>query len=179
MSSPSQPGSGGKLGDRIRLLLSGTLGAFPFDFGQRWSTRSPLLGAVFTAVSYAIIFCGLPWIIFRDHGPLFWLSVWGTCYFAFAAAIARATSSSILKVIENSILPELSERATTAIDEDLANRFDRRRVSIVALLVALVATGVSAIVLHYDVMLHCQPQSGASLWHIGWLCCGYFILYFT
>jgi len=110
---------------------------------------------------------------------LFWLSVWGTCYFAFAAAIARATSSSILKVIENSILPELSERATTAIDEDLANRFDRRRVSIVALLVALVATGVSAIVLHYDVMLHCQPQSGASLWQIGWLCCGYFILYFT
>jgi len=77
---------------------------------------------MFTAIAYAIVFCGLPWIIFRDTGPLFWLSVWGSCYFAFAAGIARATSSSISKIIENSILPELSERATTAIDEDLANR---------------------------------------------------------
>src|ERR1700682_1560860 len=123
MSSLSQQQSVGKLANRIRLLLSGTLGAFPFDLDRRWSTRSPFLGAMFTAIAYAILFCGLPWIIFRDTGPLFWLSVWGSCYFAFAAGIARATSSSVLKIIENSILPELSEQAAAAIDEDLARRF--------------------------------------------------------
>src|SRR5258706_14560448 len=135
MSSPSQQESVGKLADTIRLLLSGMLGAFPVDVSQRWSTRSPFLGAIVTALAYAIVFCGLPWIIFRDTGPLFWLSVWGSCYFAFAAGIARGTSSSVLRIIENSILPELSETAAAAIDEDLARRFDTTRVSAVARLV--------------------------------------------
>src|SRR5258706_5463541 len=179
MSSPSQQQSVGKLADRIRLLLSGTLGAFPVDVSQRWSTRSPFLGTLFTALAYAILFCALPWIIFRDTGPLFWLSVWGSCYFAFAAGIARATFSSVLKIIENSILPELSETAAAAIDEDLARRFSTTKVFVGAVLVAMVATGVSAIVLHYDLMIHYHAQSSASLWQIVWLCCGYFILYFT
>jgi hypothetical protein len=179
MSSPSQQESVGNLADRIRLLLSGTLGAFPFDFGQRWRTRSPLFGAVFTAISYAIVFCGLPWIIFRDHGPLFWSSVWASCYFVFASAIARATSASVLKVIEKNILPELSDTATAAIDVDLTRRFDTTKVSVVAILIALVAACVSGIVLHYDVTRHCPAESSASLWQIDWVCCGYFILYFT
>jgi hypothetical protein len=159
--------------------LAGTLGASPFAFRQLSNARSTLSGALFTAVSYAIVFCGLPWILFKDSGPLFWLSVWASCYFAFAAAIARATSWSIFKVIENSILPDLSDTATAVIDEDLARRFDSTRVSIVALRVALIATAVSAIVLYCDVMRHCPAKSSASLWQIGWLCCGYFILYFT
>jgi hypothetical protein len=178
MSSPSQQASAGTLGDRIRLLLSGTLGASPFNF-RHSSARSLIYRALFDAVSYAIVFCGLPWILFRDSGPLFWLSVWASCYFAFAAAIARVTSSSILKVIENSILPDLSETDLAAVDEDLARRFDIRKVSIVAVVVALVATAVSAVVLHYDLMRHCPAESSASFWQIAWLCCGYFLLYFT
>src|SRR5258708_5796892 len=143
MSSPSQQEFAGTLGDRIRLLLSGTLGASPFAFRQPSNARSTLFGSLLNGVSYAIVFCGLPWIIFKDSGPLFWLSVWASCYFAFAAAIARVTSSSILKVIENSILPDLSETTTAAIDEDLAHRFDRTKISVVALLVALFAAAVS------------------------------------
>ena len=176
MSSPSQQEFAGTLGDRIRLLLSGTLGASPRQHSSAWS---PLSGALLDGVSYAIVFCGLPWLLFRDSGPLFWLSVWASCYFAFAAVFARVISSSILKVIEDRILPDLSETATAAIDEDLIRRFDPTKISLVALLVALAAAAVSGVVLHYDVMRHCQAESSASLWQIGWLCCGYFILYLT
>src|SRR5258707_15778973 len=81
--------------------------------------------------------------------------------------------------METSILPELSEPVAVAVAADLARRFGPTKVSVVAVLVAMVATGVSAIVLHYDLTIHYHAQSGASPWQIAWLCCGFFILSFT
>lgn len=169
----SQRDSVDELRKKIFFLLSGSLGAFPAEYNRHWKPRPPIFVGFYTGVTYAILFCGLPWIRYKDSGPLFWLSVWGSCYLAFAAAIAGSTSSSIFEAIENSILPELSERAVAAIDEDLARRFGTRRVSLVSLLAAIVAVALSALALYSDL------KSDAKPWEIGWSLCGFFILYLT
>lgn len=173
MGSRSQRNSVDELRNKIFFLLSGTLGAFPVLHKRHLKSKSSIFVGVYTGIVYAILFCGLPWIKYRDFGPLFWLSVWGSCYLAFAAVIAGSTSSSIFEVIESSILPELSERAAAAIDKDLARRFSERRVLAISFLAAIVAVGLSAIALHSDV------KSGAKPWEIGWSLSGYFILYLT
>ncbi len=128
---------------------------------------------LYSGLIYAFLFCGLSWLRFKDLGTLFLLSAWGSCYLAFAAAIARSTSSAILVVIENRILPSSSEKAVIAIDRDLARRFRMSRVSLVSFLVAIVAVGITSFALHYDL------KSTVKSWEIAWSCCGFFILYLT
>jgi hypothetical protein len=136
-----------KLREDIAFLLGYTLGADPF-ISQK--ARSPLLIGFRWGTGYAILFCGLPWIVFHHTEELFWLSLWGSCYFSFAAALASSTSAAVSKVIEKQILPGLSERAIVAIDTDLVSRFGKRRVSIVTLLVVAIAATATAEVLHLD-----------------------------
>lgn len=173
LSSPQAYRLRDALRDRIRSLLSDTLGAFPAELDRYWGRRPPILVGIYIGLAYAVLFCGLPSLIYGQIGSLFWLSVWATCYFAFAALIARSTSSSISTIIETSILPQLSDKAVSEIDEDLARRFSTRRVSVVSFLAAIVAVGLSAIALYYDE----KPNTNA--WLILWSCCGYFILYLT
>ncbi len=173
MGSRSPRESVDELRDRVYFLLSGNLGAFPALSKRHSRSRSPIFVGFYAGVLYAIFFCGLPWIKYKDSGPLFWLSVWGSCYLAFASIIAGSTSSSIFEVIENSILPELSDKAIAAIDKDLARRFSTRRVLVVSFLAAIAAVGLSAFALYRDL------ESDAKPWEIGWSLCGYFILYLT
>jgi len=178
MNSLAQHQSVNKLRERIVLLLDDELGANPFSgaITGHLPHKSPIFVGFRAGIVYAIAFCGLPWIVFKDFGVLVWLSVWGSCYLAFASAIAWFTSLSVFKIIEDNILPELAEGAIAAIDEDLARRFDGKRVRVLSFLVAITAAGVSALAIHYDLKSSGHP---ASLVKIGWLCSGLFILYIT
>ncbi len=175
MSSRLPQNPAAKLRTDIAFLLGNTLGADPLKSRK---SRSPIIVGFSWGIGYALLFCGLPWIgfrptfVFRQTEELFWLSIWGSCYFACASALAVSTSSAISGVIERNILPALSERATIAIDNDVVSRFSDKRVSMVSLLVAAVAAAVSAEELYRDL----KPP---SMLPIGWVCCGYFILYIT
>jgi hypothetical protein len=154
---------------RIATLLAGNLGAYPHIPTE---PGSPTRIGLSWGAGFAVVFAGLPWIVFRDTGPLFWLSIWGSCYFACAAALAVSTSSAISRVIGKDILPELSDAAAIAIRADLNKRFNEKRISIVSIFVASVAAATTAYMLRLDL-------SSSSGLEICWLCAGYFILYVT
>jgi hypothetical protein len=113
MNPPTRQDPIAKLRESIQSLLGHTLGALPYRSGQ---SRPPTVVGLGWGIAYAILFCGLPFIVFGYARPLFWLSLWGSCYFACAATLAGFTSSAIAKVIDDKILSGLSERAVIAID---------------------------------------------------------------
>jgi hypothetical protein len=156
VSTLSQQAVVDNLGQRISSLLSGSLGA---TLGASrlprltlpLRTSSPIIYGLCAGLLYAVVFCGVPWLVPKPNCTLFWLSAWGSVYFAFAVAMAMTTSSSILKVIESNVLPALSERAASAIDEDLTGRFKAMRVSVVSYSCALIATATSVVAIRHDV----------------------------
>lgn len=178
MSSLDRQAAADKLGERITSLLGDSLGGVPF-VGLLMSylkTQSPIFVAVCAGVVYAVLFCGAPWLIHEPDRNLLWLSAWGSGYFAFSAAIAISTSSSVLRIIKNNILPELSERAASAMDEDLARRFGAMRVSVVSYGAALVATVVSVVAILHD--LYPNRNLFSAPWvEVAFPSLGLFILY--
>ena len=102
---------------RVVALLNGCLGARPFPRrtasppGDRWIDGQPVLFGVFVGLTYAVLFCGLPFGILHyafDRPPdphLFWLQVYGSLYIAWATATARAASADVLRIIGRSIVP--------------------------------------------------------------------------
>jgi hypothetical protein len=75
-------------------------------------------------------------------------------------------------MIEDKILPGLSETATSAISEDISHRFSKKRISIVSLIVAAISAVGTALMLRWD-------MKSVPILQICWVCCGYFILYVT
>src|SRR3979411_2267781 len=141
-SQPEDPPA--KLTKRVTDLLDGCLGAIPFPSGTALRSRrgliplGPLLIGPYTGLIYALLFCALPWLFFgRPERHLFWLSVFGSLYAAWATTIARSTSAKILEIIKSRIIPELSVEAVGRSDSDLARRFEEKRLLQVSWTIAL------------------------------------------
>jgi hypothetical protein len=145
---------------------------------QDRKVRSPITYGICAGLCYFVLFCCIPWIIQQFDLTLFWLSVWGSLYFAFAVTIARTTSSSVLRHIESNVLPVLSEKAALAIEEDLARRFRPMRISVVSVGAALVATVASVAAIRLDLFAKIDIASAPWIKILYWSA-GYFVLYLT
>jgi hypothetical protein len=127
---------------------------------------------------YATVFAGLPWLLRGSSEELFWLSIWGSGYFALAVTMARSTSAEVLQIIRSRVLPLLSPEAAAAIDDDLKDRFNSIRIQIVSFGSAVVAALISAIAIRMDVFPRSSIMSGASA-QITYCCIGFFVLFLT
>src|SRR5262245_49056291 len=119
---------------RISLLLRDSLGAVPWPSSaalkgeklpslyRATASWSPAVSEGVSGLIYAAVFDGLPRLVHGSSEELFWLSVWGSCYFALAVAMARSASAEVLQIIHNRVLPLLSPEAVRAIDRDLKDR---------------------------------------------------------
>lgn len=167
MSAPCQQAAVDNLFRRISSLLRGSLGASPIPdwLTLPLRTPSPIIHGLCAGLLYAILFCGAPWLVHKPNWSLFFVSAWGSVYFAFAVTIAMATSSSVLKIIESKVLPALSERAASAMDEDLTRRFGAMRVSVVSYSCALIATAASVVAIRRDVPS--APWAEIAYWGLG------------
>lgn len=157
-----------ELTTRVESILSGTLGALPQPLIPR--NLAAGIGPLIGGVTFAVLFCVIPWLIPGTSHKLLALASWGAVYFAFAATTAKLTSASVLRIIQDNILPELSESAAKAIDNDLARRFRPLRLNIVASCAALAATIASAFVI--------KNNLDVPWVEVIWWCVGFFFLYF-
>ena len=167
-----------KLTKRVTDLLDGCLGAIPFPSGTALRSRrrliplGPLLIGPYTGLIYALLFCALPWLFFgRPERHLFWLSVFGSLYAAWATTIARSTSAKILEIIKSRIIPELSVETVGRIDSDLARRFEEKRLLQVSWTIALLGALAAGWAISRDV-----PN---ALFQIAWWCVGWLFLFVT
>jgi hypothetical protein len=108
---------------RISLLLRDSLGAVPWSGSlvskdgklpalyRATASWSPAVSGGVSGLIYAAFFAGLPWLVHGSSEDLFWLSVWGSCYFALAVAMARSASAEVFQIIQNRVLPLLSSEA--------------------------------------------------------------------
>jgi hypothetical protein len=113
---------------------------------------SPAGSGIVDGLIYAALFAGLPRHVHGSSDDLFWLSVWGGCYFALAVAMARSASAEVFHIIKNRVLPLLAPEAVAAINRDLDDRFGNIRLQVVSLGSALVAALVSAIAIRQDLL---------------------------
>ena len=178
------PAPQAKLEQHIDALLSGSLGSFP----KVGNSNSPVISVaglqpftgLLAGLLYAALFCGLPWLFGKPSMELFWLSIWGACYFAFAATIARSTSASVLELIRTNILPGLSDEAAIAIDQDLTRRFRNGPITLLSVAIAVCAAAISGFAISHDLkLLYCDSSQSTCGAELVWWCIGYFILYFA
>lgn len=163
---------------RVAGLLNGCLGARPFPRRTvsprqgRWTDGQPILFGVLVGLAYALLFCVLPFCILRyafDRPPdphLFWLQVYASLYIAWATTTARAASADVLRIIGRSIVPQLSPQAAKRIDDDLANGFEERRLSVVSSTVAVLGAVAAGYAISRDA--HAGPAE-LVWWCLGWL----------
>jgi hypothetical protein len=157
---------------RVESILSGVLGALPRGSYLSYRARVGIMSGPVSGVVYALLFAGIPWFIPGTPRVMLELALWGAVYYGFAAFTAQLTSASVLRIIECNILPELSEIADKAINDDLAHRYRPFRLNTVASCVALAATLASAFAVKHDV-------EEASWGVVIWWSVGFFYLYFT
>src|SRR5580704_9964579 len=109
-------GPAAELVQRVTDLLNGCLGASPFQFGATPTTPAmptpagPWRTGLYAGLAYALLFCALPSLLLlrQPESHLFWLSVYGSLYAAWATAIARTASIDVLEIIKGRIAPALS-----------------------------------------------------------------------
>src|SRR4051812_26010787 len=131
-----------RLEKRVADLLDGSLGlnVFPGPIALVWHSGepglfrdNPYMAGLKVGVFYVLICCGLPWLLFsasfiqKPSWSLTFLQIYGGIWSCWATTSTRITSSSILKIIESNIIPELSGRTAGRIDRELRRRFRRSR----------------------------------------------------
>jgi hypothetical protein len=156
----------------IDTLLNGCLGASPFpSFGKTGQTapksgRPVLLGLV-SGVVYAVLFV-TPFFVFNRgaDGRLFWLSVYGSLYIAWATAIARHTSAKISQTIAQYIVPTLSKDTVKTISIYLSSDYAEFWVRAVSWSVGVVGFGLVLLAIYLDG----RPVDLLVIWWtLGWL----------
>jgi len=167
-----------KLENRVAELLNDCLGALPYGIRvvprvATWELPEwPSLKAVAVGATYALLFCALPWLVVKKpESHLFWLSVYGSLYAAWATWIARYTSATTLDLIRSRIIPDLSSATADRIDADLARYFSPARLAVWSSLAAAILTVAAAFAISRDV--HDAPLQ-VIWWAAGWL-----VLFFT
>ena len=170
---PEEDDSIGSLKDRIGNLLVDSLGGIPAIGPVRLLGRidSPVLRGLVLGLTYNVIFVAAPWHLF--HTPtLKWLSIWGGCYFIYAAVAAETASSSISTIINSGILPYISVADASAIMDELRISFSQKRIRILSTSVAALATVLSVIALYHEI-------PSIQLLETACWASGFFILYLT
>jgi hypothetical protein len=183
--SPHDPSA--ELAKRITDLLGGNLGASPFQFGIVGPLRTtlipvgPLWIGLCVGLAYGLLFCALPslFLLGKPEPHLFWSSVYGSLYAAWATAIARSTSAKVLETIKYRIIPLLSKEISDRIDKDLAHRFKRKRLLLVSWSVAILGAAAAGLAISWDVS-HVPFQDVSNVpFQIAWWCVGWLYLFVT
>jgi hypothetical protein len=157
----------------VTKLLDGCLGALPYRSGGKLPLAGRVVLGPATGLLYALLFCALPWLLFEHPEPhLFWLSVFGSLYAAWATTIARSTSGAVLALITSRIIPALSAETSQNIDSELARRFTQKQLLIVSWAVAILGTVAAAYAITRDAPD--APFIQVAWWSVGWL-----LLFFT
>jgi hypothetical protein len=167
------------LKQRLAELLGGALGlnVFPSSVSSvRFSDpalfQNPWMAGIRMSILYASLFCGLPWLLFSQPSwSLFFLQIYGCLWAGWATTSTKITSSSIEKIIENDIIPELSAKTAEAIEEDLALRFETKRLLCVSWGIAIPAAALAGVLIYFDASnAESKPPAifEVVLWSVGW-----------
>jgi hypothetical protein len=97
---------------------------------------------------------------------LFWLSVYGSLYAAWATTIARYTSAKVLDIIKCRIVIALSKETTEKINSDLDRRFKEKRLLLLSWSVAILGAAAAGWTISRDVP---DASFQVAWWCIGWL----------
>ena len=178
-----------QLSSYIDDLLDGALGAVVRANRHRIDLRrySEIVGGTLMALVYFVVFVLGPLLVAVINGgeihPVIALSVWGTFYLWFAAVTARATSESVEAVLQDIVIPNLSDPACAEIHAKLRKRFREGVVHPVTLSISYFIAFMTWLALMYDIGPY-QPVdwSGpeddlAETLQIAWCATGYFLLY--
>jgi hypothetical protein len=167
-------GPAAELVQRVTDLLNGCLGASPFQFGAKPSERAmttptgPWRTGLYAGLAYALLFCALPALLMLGQPELhlFWLSVYGSLYAAWATAIARSASMDVLEIVKGRIAPALSHETIHRINNDLDRGYQPRRLLLVSWSVAILGAISAGWAIRLDVLDH--PVQ-IAWWCVGWL----------
>jgi hypothetical protein len=174
-----------KLEKRVTDLLEGSLGLsiLPDSVirarpsGQRSLFRDDYLAGLQIGLLYALFFCAIPWLLsIVSHAPflefswsLFFLQIYGSFWSGWATASTRMASSSILKTVKSSIIPELSAETAEAIYQELTRRFERARLLYVSWGLAVLCAAVAGGLIYCDAPRDAKPPIGEIVWwSVGW-----------
>jgi hypothetical protein len=174
-----------RLEKRVTDLLEGSLGlsilpgsATPATpSGKRFLFPDNYWAGLYIGLAYALAFCAFPWLLSRlTHAsflefswPLFFLQIYGSFWSGWATASTRIASSSILKTIKSSIIPELSAETAEAIYQNLTRRFERARLLYVSYGLAILCAAAAGGLIYYDAPMDAKPPIGVIVWwSFGW-----------
>lgn len=164
---------------QIDTLLNGSLGASLIPISGKTdqkvdkkeqeggkSGHSVLLGLV-SGLFYAVLFV-TPCFVFNGgaEGRLFWLSVYGSLYIAWATAIARHTSAKVNQTVARYTVPSLSENTVNRISANITRDYAKLWVSALSW-----GAGVAGFV-SVLIAIHMDGQPVDLLvfwWALGWL----------
>ena len=179
-----------RLKQSIGDLLGRSLGLVPLPSsifsawlaGQPARVRNnPYLEGLWTGACYFLLFCGIPWVLFfvapshiaKPSWSLFFLQVYGGFWCGWAVTSSIITSSSISKIIENDIIPELSAATAKKIDQEIARDFGATRLLWVSWGIAIPGAALAGYLVYQDASTISKPAIGEVVW---W-CCGWALLF--
>jgi hypothetical protein len=175
-----------RLKQSIADLLGGSLGlnVFPNSISSIWSAgylsrlgTNPYLAGIRMGAFYVLLFCGIPWLLFFVASPyfpkpswsLFFLQIYGGFWSGWATTSTKITSSSISKIIENNIIPELSAETAKKIDQEITRRFKMTRQLCVSWGIAILGAVLAGCLIYHDAPTISKPSIGEIVWwSLGW-----------
>jgi hypothetical protein len=169
-------------------LLGGSLGlnVFPRWIAWMWASgkpsafqNNPYLAGLRISLIYALVFCGGPWLFhfaFQAYFPswsLFILQIYGSFWAGWATTSTRIASSSISKIIDNKIIPALSDATAKMIDDEIARDFKTGRLLCVSWSIAFVGAALAGFLICHDlskpqIYEAAPPISEIIWWSLGW-----------
>jgi len=179
-----------RLKQSIADLLARSLGLVPLPHSifSVWLAglparvrTNPYLEGLWTGACYILLFCGIPWLLFfaapshiaKPSWSLSFLQVYGGFWCGWAVTSCIITSSSISKIIENNIIPELSAATAKKIDQEIARDFGTTRLLCVSWGVAIPGAALAGYLVYHDASTISKPAIGEVVW---W-CCGWALLF--
>jgi len=169
-----------ELEKRVTELLEGSLGLSilpgPATPAKPSMFRDDYWAGLEIGLLYAPFFCVIPWFLsVVSHSPflkfspsLFYLQIYGSFWSGWATASTRIASSSVLKTIKSSIIPELSAETADAICQYLNGRFERGRLLYVSWGLALLCAAAAGGLIYYDARDGKPPIGEIVWWSVGW-----------
>jgi hypothetical protein len=179
-----------RLKQSIADLLAKSLGLVPLPHSifSVWLAglparvrTNPYLEGLWTGACYILLFCGIPWVLFfvapshiaKPSWSLFFLQVYGGFWCGWAVTSSIITSSSVSKIIENNIIPELSAETAKKIDQEIARDFGTTRLLCVSWGIAIPGAALAGYLVYHDASTISKPAIGEVVW---W-CCGWALLF--
>lgn len=175
-----------KLKRCVSDLLDGSLGlsVFPAKWAKQWASaqtpeiqRNDWLAGLSVGVTYELVFVVLPLLVDRLQfgnisalsGPMLSLQIYGGLWSFWATTSSRITSTSILKIIEVEVIPELSNSSSEIIIYSLNQRFKRTNILIVSWLISSICAILAGYIVYSEAPQATKPSTLSVIWwSIGW-----------